>query len=776
MRNFDSWNRYLDNQGNPLHGCIQFMFNDGNTIASIYNIDGTPLSNPQITDIYGRTQHQVFIKEDVIAYFYKYIGHGIWTTEEDIDTSDTTKWSLQYTIGSQDTIDLSIVSDTNISVENITSLRGINIDLVPSIDGTKVITLLGYYNIGDKEPINYVWNESSTLDDNGGSVIQINNVLTGRWIMVQPTEHCDSRHFGVFPSNSYNMNDQTYGINKLVSYCDSKGIRPYFNGSGDYAWFKYSNISIVVNAIDVTDHTKFYDNGMNYIHAEINGNPYFFNHNTIVYSSVVDTKWNASSYPSATTVVFSQDTPNQRSYQGCVFIANTNVSGYSFNNCEIKSKGKLIGESNTFTNCKLTGDMFDADATLINKCTNCQIDLDDFKGKIDIYRQIRMTQDSNPNFDFKNIDTSERPIINYEGNKVVNGCIRIYNYNSSTSNPITIDKIQNSIIEIYNSTGVFNLNSYGYADTILIKDCKDISISNLSNGVTLMIENSSVGLPTKTITGLSVRNSEIYNGTITCQGFTALGSIISTAINCKDCVVKDSQINQPINQTINGITATFFDNDIFNAQLSISGASGSQVLSATITNNIGNTPTPIVLNRTYLNPTDASHAYTYKNNVGTFPKRSVKFTEAISVISDIQEFTGNEWFWTLAEGTQGVKMPYVAMPVYYYDDGQSYYRNHFKFSSQVSLFRVGTDDVPVTLEWSLYGTNNNSGYIIPNKFNAKLIHTNGESYRIESNWQGQAPSSAINGQAQVTALFNAYNNITALGNTTFNSTFRIDLD
>jgi hypothetical protein len=98
MRNFDQWCRYLDNQGNPLHGCVQFMVKDGNTIAPIYDSDGTALDNPQITDIYGRTEHQVFIDVDVIAYFYKYIGNGIWSNQQNIDTSDVTKWELQYTI------------------------------------------------------------------------------------------------------------------------------------------------------------------------------------------------------------------------------------------------------------------------------------------------------------------------------------------------------------------------------------------------------------------------------------------------------------------------------------------------------------------------------------------------------------------------------------------------------------------------------------------------------------------------------------------------------
>ena len=73
MRQFDLWNRYKDNNGNPLHGAVQFNVKDGNTPAPIFSRDGTALNNPILTDIYGRTAQQVFIKADVTAYFYKYI-------------------------------------------------------------------------------------------------------------------------------------------------------------------------------------------------------------------------------------------------------------------------------------------------------------------------------------------------------------------------------------------------------------------------------------------------------------------------------------------------------------------------------------------------------------------------------------------------------------------------------------------------------------------------------------------------------------------------------
>ena len=772
-RSFDTWNRYLDNKGNPLHGCIQFMVQDGNTLAPIFDQDDTPLSNPQITDIYGRTEHQVFINEDVVAYFYKYIGNGTWTTEEDIDTSDLTKWSFQYTITSKNTLDLTIASNTYTCVPTIATLRNVNVETVPEIDGVKVITLLGYNQIGDKEPINYVWNsEETTLNDDGGSVIQSASSLTGRWIMVQPTEHCDSRHFGVFPSTSMNMEDQTYGITKLFTYCESKGIRPFFNGSYDNSWFKYSNINVVAKQIDTTKYTKFNDNGMSYITAEWNVFPTFYNSNTLLNTSYVDTSCGAYGYNSYVVVDFNTQ-PRQTNWQNCVVNINTNVSGYNFNNCEIHSNGKLVGDNNTFTNCKLTASMFDDDAELNGKCTNCSIDIQDFKDNLDLYKQIRLTSDTNPNFDYQNLPTSVNPFTYYTDNVVTSSVLRLSNFNAVDT--VTIGKLNNTVLELHNCTGKLNLVSYVYGDTILIKGCKDLEITNISNAVTLHIEDSSVVMPAKTVLSLSVRNSTIASGSITCTDFTSYSSILSTPIACKNVVVKDSQINSNISQTIDGACSTFIDNNIFNAQLSIAGVSGSQVVNATITNNFGNYSTPIALDRTYLDSVDSHHVYTYDNNKGTFPKRNAEFTQNISIINNIQNFTGSQWFWTLGGGT-GATIPWIGFPSYYYDDGTVWYRNHMKFSEQFNVFRIGTDDEKVEVEWTMNSIDNNAGYIMPFKFTAKIVHTSGENYRLESYWDGEAPFDAQTAQSNICAILNVFANVQSLTTATMNATFSLKLD
>ena len=782
MRNFDNWNRYQDNSGNPLRGCVQFNVKDGDTVAPVYDSDDTPLDNPQLTDIYGRTQHQVFVDQDVVAYFYKFVGEGDWTGQEDIDTSDVTKWSLQYTSENVSDVVVHIDTDAVNSVNTMSNLRNIDPDEVPEIDGMKILTLLGYNETGDKEPIDYIWEPESEEFDNGGSVIQHGSQRTGRWIMVQPTEHCDSRHFGVFPSDSYNMDYQTYGIQKLFEYCNVKGIRPFFNGSSDSRWFRYSSISVFASEIDVSNGTMFYDDGTSTISGKWNGNPYFSNGNTALVCPEASTSWNASSYTGLDRIVVDMPT-QQTSWQGCEVVLEIPVTGNIFNDCAISETGNLKGEDNSFVNCKLTGAMFGDDASISGKTTGCRLDIDDFVDRMDLYVQYRMTGCTNPNIDFKNIETSEKPVILYSSTSIDSAVIRINNYNSSVTTPVVIEKLDNTILEISNCTGVFNLGAYTTGSTVYVKDCTDLEIRTIGGGCILMVENSRIvmGQNARIVFSMSAANSSItsdYDITTSQYGhFTAFNCILNIPVTSNNLVIKDSQVNAPVNYVANGEGSIYFENNIVNNTLTLSGDSaGNRTIVGLIANNYGNAGTPIAVSRTYLDSVDSHHSYSYYNNGGTFPKRSVSFTENTTVIPDIQNFTGSEWFWTLAEGQYGYHDPYIGFATYYYDDGQAYYRHHFKFQTQFTLFRIGTDDQEVKVEWKLNSSNSSSsGFVTPNPFYAKIVHTSGESYRLEGIWTGGEPTSPTSAQGYNTAYFNAATSVQSLGTATFNNTYSFEL-
>ena len=73
----------------------------------------------------------------------------------------------------------------------------------------QIITLLGYYDKGDKEPLNYKWTNTKGVDD-GGSVINSNN---GSWMAVFG-DKVNVKHYGAFPEK--NENETTDCINNAI--------------------------------------------------------------------------------------------------------------------------------------------------------------------------------------------------------------------------------------------------------------------------------------------------------------------------------------------------------------------------------------------------------------------------------------------------------------------------------------------------------------------------------------------------------------------------------
>ena len=684
MRNWDNWNRYLDNNSKPLRGCVMFNVKDGNTVAPIFDSDGTALDNPQLTDNYGRTGHQVFIDSDVVAYFYKYIGTGEFNTfgsesyVGDIDINDDTLWSLQYTSENINDVLKHVVSDSVVSVGTMTELRGLDVTDVPEVYGKKIITLLGYNTVGDKEPINYIWNPESTVIDNGGSVIKSDDLITGRWIMVQPTEHVDSRHFGAFPSNSSNMADQSYQIGQLFAYCDEHDLKPFFNGSTDYRWFKYTNINVIADIIDVTDNTYFNDLGNNYIQGEWNGNPYFYNGNTNVVAKNIKASWNAKTYTGYKNVLLDIDCPQKTWQDADVEITFTPCYGYNFVHCDLSENANIGSENasginNTFQNCKLNERMFitsgDYVVSLNGLCTNCQVDMDDFRNNMWLYKEIRLTSDSDAFFDYRNFPNVGKPINNYTANKVTSDAVWITNLKNMMNVRYDLDTLGGTVNTFYleNCIGYYNVPA---GVNLVITNCTlKLRVSNNVNldvhGGSVEIDdnwnaNSTMGnvqLWDTTLTGnsetlyktinLSARNSTLnikmdvtgsgayYNTVIAGKQYCAYADVKDCNIGAEFMLygVDGDQINVPqyndkgevlgywnVTRFVNG---TFKDNYVSGKIIIGSHIDDSHYASnwlargLSITNNTGLVPGAITVYRGYATIDDDYNIYTYEDNKGT---------------------------------------------------------------------------------------------------------------------------------------------------------------
>lgn len=757
MRNFDNWSRYLDNDNKPLHGCVQFMVKDGNTVAPIYDCDGTELDNPIITDIYGRTQHQVFIDADVRAYFYKYIGQGTWTTQLDIDTSDVSKWSLQYTSEDMDDSKSASISDAAIAIPTIQALRDVDPANIPDIqideqNTKKVITLLGYNEIGDKEPINYIFEAPSYYPDDGGSVIQSNVESAGQWIMVQPTEHCDSRHFGAFPQNSYNTADQTYQITKLFDYCQIHNIRPYFNGSDDYRWFRYSNLNVIANDIDVTNGTKFYDVGSNNtIQGNWHGDPLFYNANTNVAAENVKASWHAKTYTNAKNVIIDEITEQKNWQDAHIDVRVSPLFGYNFTHCTFEDNGNIGSDNvnninNTFTNCKLNERMFitsgDYTVSLVGKCVNCQIDPDDFRYNMWLYKQIRQTMDPNPFFDYRDFNNVGNPYENYAANAITSNTIQVTNLKNAIAIKQRIYKLPNQeAIILENTTGWYELP----ADMIVIIKDSNVKL-DVKGSTTLSVTNSTVDLnemPAQATSGTnqitaSFRDSTITGQTGVYESFTSYNSIVSAPVIARNSVVKDSQINQdltliphdgvtrqvsyytsigvvdPTLQTkdVSKFISSFIDNNIFNARLVIDAQWGICPTHSTypvnleqclcdnlvITNNISN-----VQDAWYIWPLvgawahDNLHHYVFKNNVGGFEcSTTIPTTIMVSNTEQSNGILVEQSNNILGAYYTAIKMTDPTLPSL-----EDYIDDCTKYFTTMKLFTIGNRDVSVDLEITL---------------------------------------------------------------------------
>ena len=723
MRSFDNWNKYTDNDNKPLHGCIMFMVNLGNTVAPIYDKDRTPLNNPQLTDVYGRTQHQVFIEEDVIAYYYKYIGNGLWYTEQNIDPSDNSKWQLQYTSKSELFINIENESNSTYAVNNIEDLRNINVANVPSVNGYKIITLMGYNVSGDKEPINYIWNSESTEPDDGGAVIAT-DLIKGRWIMVTPTEHLDVRHYGVFPSNSQNMLDQTLAIQYALNYANNHGLRLFFDtltNTQNYHYYKLTNITLnPINQIDLAKGVIFIDVDVT-IHSQqsnaFNNDPYFLNGDTTLYSNYAKASWNIKALNKANTnecgtyiIDSNSSSTNVKAFQDWNVVVNSNITGYTFNSCNISGVGLIdttsftscnldvigtIGANCTFNNCKLTERLFNGSPTPQVVNSSCTVDIDDFTNKIEYWMYL-ITLQNKANIDFRNhaipenltirAVNADRTYSNFLGNGTnifdEPGVAHTYTFNNCTGN-INLKANWDNNTYIFNNCNCNVSVNESFVSRVMTIQCNNSSINfnqDLTNA-TIITKSSNISLQNN-YKELNLRDSTITsNGTVNVGVFTSYNSIILAILNgVYNSFIKDSQINKDITTTDNnGKVICYYDNNIFNSKLTIEASTANSIVQGTWTNNTSSVSTPITIDRTNIDLDDTHHSYIYKNNTGTMEFNNKVTCNVFNSVSD--------------------SVPSAVVPM---TDGKGAYISTLAtypdaYACRIKLFTIGTTNVDVNV-------------------------------------------------------------------------------
>ena len=85
-RPFDYKWTWLDDEGKPLAGKVEFCKLHTTVLENIYDNQGYPAENPIFTEVQtGQLVHQVFLKDktDYTVRWNKYVGNGDMTEDQD---------------------------------------------------------------------------------------------------------------------------------------------------------------------------------------------------------------------------------------------------------------------------------------------------------------------------------------------------------------------------------------------------------------------------------------------------------------------------------------------------------------------------------------------------------------------------------------------------------------------------------------------------------------------------------------------------------------------
>lgn len=415
MRIFDNSQNWLDLEGQPLIGRLTFYKLHTSELATIYNVEGTPMANPVYTNQVGQTVFQVFLAddEDYTVEFEKYIGNGVMVSD-----NDEQNWIFQY---SNDNTAIKYVidveSDALQSVNNITDLRNLNLDEVEIRDGNKYIMLLGYNEPCDKPFVCYKWDPDSVDNDNGGSVIASDNVAIGRWKLLNQFDlnGVDVRHFGVFGATTPSSINPAMSVSiaTAAAYAVSIGLPVYFPSSpnNDLVYYAITNDTIVNPVFGENTRVVCGNASSAYLIVRESDNNHISCYETSNYRGiihlrgpVVRTSWAQNVnrpivyFEPDTKIIYDADIPSNntnRTFQDIqIEFTTVSTTPLDITNCDLVSYRK-IGNGCSFTDCILKQSYFVSGIPTAT-VTDCQVNIADWyniTAYFDLKRQMNQVVD-----------------------------------------------------------------------------------------------------------------------------------------------------------------------------------------------------------------------------------------------------------------------------------------------------------------------------------------------------------------------------------------------
>lgn len=654
MRKFDIKNNWLDNDGKPLAGRVSFCKLHTTELENVYDNQGNLSDNPIFTNTIGQLNWQVFLKDktDYTIRFYKYVGNADMSEDND-------NWLFQYSCDDLwNTYGIEVDSTTFQLVNNISDLRNLDPNIVTTRDNSKVIILGGYNTIGDKPQVMYIWNATSIENDNGGSVIKVEDIATGRWELVNTfgSEGVDVRHFGVFGADSKQEASDTMSLRIGIAndYATEVGLPLYFPCIDGITWYKMNNLTIsgakfaketkvfgntnTSSTLTVYDETSYLD---------VNNNS-DYNAVFTITGPVVKTSWGVNSSncifnPTYKLIVDSVINTSNKSFDDIVIDCQYEIlTDATFDNCQIHSIEKL-GDDTTFRNCVLTENMF-SDSTDFESVTVYDSDIIDIDNWPTTSKWLTLVSQNNNNvLDFAGRIVDNTCLLNWTTNATYKNAV-FSNYTVNQMNPIFYNCSGNvnftaatpQSVSLTESSIVFNMTANTLSDTLYAKNSsvsfgKNITVPNISMAFSTINDENYIFYATQAAFNNCAVNVAISSSEVYAKDTTFTKNILSTVPTLVNC-----NIQAIVRQNKGPIINFLIQNCIFgpNAYHDIYSDVSDAVVVGKWIGNIGQGNNPIRIDETNLASNDSQHTYTYENNMGTFlPSSNSKTLDLEPVIT-----------------------------------------------------------------------------------------------------------------------------------------------
>ena len=643
FRNFDNLNVYFDRENNPLHGKLLFCLQGTTTPAPVFAFNRqtqnyTPIQNPVFTNANGATERQVFLdgETNYTVYFYKYIGSGNMAEDEDVRN-----WGTPiYSVDSINPTTPSKIDDiqSELAASTLAGLRDTSTSVLS--DGQTMI-LNGYHTAGDAPLAVYVWDPTSTLSDNGGSVIKPNDTSVGRWIMVLQHDYIDIRHFGCFGgANYYVANELASEFAHAVNYANTKGVDVLItNGfykfvGGNYrinSSLRVTDGAYFMGKIGTTTNLtaeKIVGKSGSLFRTDPDASEELGNYGVL--NIKCDECYSGWLNSGAKTVTFNCNTYRVNSTAQFHYIENAKVVFETANqgnqqlrltNCIVESAGK-INCSIIATNCHLTRAMFGDDYGWGELyLSGCPINLREWESA-DLYIRIKNKQNER---DYGDLGEQELHGARLMSGAIVENCFGSatveggnYEFHNASLN-LTVSGTPN--FNAVDSWFTFNTNCT-FIDFQLRRGSIAGSATQIQIVSNALLQDAAVNVPLN----LMGCTNKIERCDINAQ-------ITATEPNILNCNVNANIIQYFTATNIKfNISNNVFENNCFHV---LQRAAGSNVTNALVnggvwfnnySKNTTNSPITndthfVAIDRTGLDPEDDHHNYTHKQNTGV-PKNA----------------------------------------------------------------------------------------------------------------------------------------------------------